>query len=141
MARRGRPTVEIISDSNERKTLQRWSRRHSSAQSLALRCRIVLACGDGATNENIAPELQIHPVTVAKWRKRFSALRLDGLLDAPRPGAARTISDDLVEAVVVDTLESVPPDATHWSTRQLAAKHGISRQTVSEIWRAFGLKP
>lgn len=141
MARRGRPTVEIKLTGNERKTLERWARRHSSAQSLALRCRIVLACAEGWTNEDIAAELRVHPVTVSKWRKRFAADRLDGLVDAPRPGAVRTISDDTVEAVVVDTLETAPPDATHWSTRGLAAKHGISRQTVSEIWRAFGLKP
>jgi hypothetical protein len=80
-------------------------------------------------------------VTVSKWRRRFAAERLDGLVDAPRPGAARRIGDDVVEAVVVETLETAPADATHWSTRSLAAKHGISRQTVSEIWRAFGLKP
>jgi transposase len=141
MARRGRPTVEIKLNSNERKTLEGWARRHSSAQSLALRCRIVLACAEGRTNQGIAAELRIHPVTVAKWRKRFATDRLDGLMDAPRPGAVRTIGDDVVEAVVVDTLESAPADATHWSTRSLAAKHGISRQTVSEIWRAFGLKP
>jgi transposase len=141
MARRGRPTVEIKLSGNERETLQRWARRHSSAQSLALRCRIVLACAEGRTNEDIAGELRIHPVTVSKWRKRFAADRLDGLMDAPRPGAVRTVGDDTVEAVVVDTLESAPTGATHWSTRGLAAKHGISHQTVAEIWRAFGLKP
>jgi transposase len=140
MARRGRPTVEILLSGNERKTLERWARRHSPAQSLALRCRIVLACAEGRSNEDIAGELRIHPVTVSKWRKRFAADRLDGLVDAPRPGAVRTISDDTVESVVVDTLESAPADATHWSTRGLAAKRGISHQTVAEIWRAFGLK-
>jgi hypothetical protein len=78
---------------------------------------------------------------VTKWRKRFAEKRLDGLLDEPRPGAVRTVSDDTVEQVVIDTLESVPKDATHWSTRSMADKHGISRQTVSKIWRASGLKP
>jgi transposase/DNA-binding CsgD family transcriptional regulator len=141
MARPGRPTVKINLSGNERKTLERWSRRHSSAQALALRCRIVLACAEDRTNQDIASELRINPVTVSKWRKRFAADRLDGLVDAPRPGAARTIGDDTVEAVVVDTLETAPADATHWSTRGLAAKHGISHQTVAEIWRAFGLKP
>ena len=141
MARRGRPTVEIKLSGDERKTLQRWARRHSSAQALALRCRIVLACAEGRTNRDIAAELRINPVTVSKWRHRFAAHRLDGLMDAPRPGAARTIGDDVIEAVVVDTLETAPADATHWSTRGLAAKHGISHQTVAEIWRAFGLKP
>jgi transposase/transposase-like protein len=142
MARRGRPTVEISLTGDERKTLQRWARRHSSSQALALRCRIVLACAEGTrTHAEIAAELGCNPVTVSKWRHRFAADRLDGLVDAPRPGAARTIGDDVVEAVVVETLETAPPDATHWSTRGLAAKHGISHTTVREIWRAFGLKP
>ena len=142
MARRGRPTVEIVLNANERKTLERWARRHSSSQALALRCRIILACSDPErSRSDIAREVGCNPATVTKWRSRFAAGRLDGLIDAPRPGAARTISDDIVEQIVIDTLESAPPDATHWSTRGLAAKHGISHQTVSEIWRAFGLKP
>lgn len=141
MARRGRPTVQIELTDDQRATLQRWARRHSSAQALALRCRIVLACADGRTNNDIATELRVNPVTVSKWRHRFAELGLDGLVDAPRPGAARSIGDDVIEAVVVETLESAPADATHWSTRGLAAKHGISHQTVAEIWRAFGLKP
>ena len=127
MARRGRPTVEITLSGEERATLQRWARRHSSSQALALRCQIVLACADGdRTHAEIAAELGCNPVTVGKWRHRFAADRLDGLVDAPRPGAARTIGDDVVEAIVVETLETAPPDATHWSTRGLAAKHGIS---------------
>jgi len=137
VASRGRPTVEIILTGDERTTLERWARRHSSAQSLALRCRIVLGCADGHTDREVAAELGVHHVTVGKWRHRFFSERLDGLTDAPRPGAVRTVGDDIVEAVVVETLETTPPDATHWSTRSLAAKHGISRQTVSEIWRAF----
>ncbi len=141
MARRGRPTVEIKLSGDERKTLERWARRHSSSQALALRCRIVLACAEGRTNGDIAAVLRVNPVTVSKWRHRFAVDRLDGLMDAPRPGAARTIGDDVIEAVVVETLETTPPDATHWSTRALAAKHGISHQTVAEIWQAFGLKP
>jgi transposase len=141
MARRGRPTVEIVLSAEERETLQRWARRHSSSQALSLRCRIVLACAEGRSSGEVAAELRCHPTTVAKWRHRFARDRLDGLVDAPRPGAARTIGDDVIEAIVVETLETAPPDATHWSTRGLAAKHGISHQTVAEIWRAFGLKP
>lgn len=141
MARRGRPTVEISLSADERLTLERWARRHSSSQALALRCRIVLAAAEGRTNTAIAAELGCNAVTVSKWRHRFAAERLDGLADAPRPGAARTVSDETVEAVVVDTLESAPGEDTHWSTRGLAARHGISHQTVAEIWRAFGLKP
>jgi transposase len=141
MTRRGRPTVDIVLSVDERKTLERWARRHSSSQALALRCRIVLACAAGGTNRGVAAEFGVHPTTVSKWRLRFSQERLDGLVEAPRPGAARTIGDDVIEAVLVETLETAPKDATHWSTRGLAAKHGISHTTVGEIWRAFGLKP
>ena len=141
MARRGRPTVEITLSGDERKTLQRWAQRHCSSQALALRCRIVLACAEGRPNGEVATELRVHPTTVSKWRHRFAKDRIDGLVDAPRPGAARTIGDDVIEAIIVETLETAPPDATHWSTRGLAAKHGISHTTVGAIWRAFGLKP
>ena len=141
MARRGRPTVEITLSGDERKTLQRWAQRHCSSQALALRCRIVLACAEGRPNGEVATELRVHPTTVSKWRHRFAKDRIDGLVDAPRPGAARTIGDDVIEAIIVETLETAPPDATHLSTRGLAAKHGISHTTVGAIWRAFGLKP
>ena len=141
MARRGRPVAEIILSGEERKTLQRWAQRHSSSQALALRSKIVLGCADGELNGVIANRLGCHPVTVGKWRSRFAIDRLDGLVDAPRPGAERSIGDDVIEAIVVDTLESAPGEDTHWSTRGLAAKHGISHQTVAGIWRAFGLKP
>ena len=118
MVRRGRPTVEIKLSGDERKTLARWAQRHSSAQALALRCKIVLACAaPDRTHVQIAHDLGCNPVTVTKWRQRFAADRLDGLVDAPRPGAARTIGDDVIEAVVVETLETAPADATHWSTR------------------------
>src|SRR5579863_1568917 len=138
---RGRPTTRITLSGDERKTLERWARRHSSSQALSLRCRMVLASAEGGTDQEVAAQLGVHPTTVGKWRHRFAESRLDGLVDAPRPGAARTIGDDVIEAVVVETLESAPPDATHWSTRELAKKHGISHTTVREIWRSFGLKP
>jgi len=142
MARRGRPTVEIKLSGEERQTLERWARRHSSSQALALRCRIVLGCAQGdRTHAEIAEELGCNAATVGKWRHRFAVDRLDGLVDAPRPGAVRTIGDEVIEAILVETLETVPADATHWSTRSLAEKHGISHTTVREIWRAFGLKP
>ena len=141
VARRGRPTVTIELAEHERETLERWARRHTSGQALALRCRIVLGCAEGLANTAVAQREGCHPTTVSKWRRRFATERLEGLVDAPRPGAARTVSDETVEAVVVDTLETAPADATHWSTRGLADKHGISKSTVAEIWRAFGLKP
>jgi transposase len=141
MARRGRPSAVIELSDAEGETLQRWVRRHSSAQALALRARIVLGCAEGRTNTEIAAVERVNPATVSKWRRRFAVDRLEGLVDAPRPGAVRTIADETIEAVVVDTLESAPADATHWSTRGLAERHGISKTTVAEIWRAFGLKP
>src|SRR3954447_7277611 len=105
MARRGRPTVPIVLSGDERRTLQRWARRHSSSQALALRCRIVLACAQGdRTHAEIADDLGCNPTTVGKWRHRFAVDRLDGLVDAPRPGAERTIGDDVIEAVIVETL-------------------------------------
>ena len=118
MAHRGRPTVEITLSAEERTTLQRWARRHSSAQALALRSKIVLACAVGdRTHGEIATALGCNPVTVGKWRHRFAADRLDGLVDAARPGAARTIGDDVIEAVIVETLETTPPDATESGCR------------------------
>ncbi len=143
MAKRGRPAAEITLTGNERRQLESWARRHSTAQNLALRCKIVLACAgpEELTGKQIAAKVGCNPATVSKWRRRFAEQRLDGLIDEPRPGAARTIGDDVVEQIVIDTLETNPKDATHWSTRSMAERHGISRQTVSEIWRAFGLKP
>jgi transposase len=131
--------LELSED--ERTTLERWARRPKSAQALALRCRIVLACADGKSNTVVARELGIGRATASKWRARFVADRLDGLHDEPRPGAPRTIGDDAVESVVVKTLEETPLDATHWSTRSMAKATGMSQSAVSRIWRAFGLKP
>src|SRR6266508_6948686 len=139
--RRGRPTAQITLTDEERQTLQRWARRGSSSQALALRCRIVLACAQGLSNVAVGEQLGVHPVTVAKWRRRFAARRLEGLADEPRPGVPRTITDAQVEQVIVKTLEATPTDATHWSTRSMARATGMSQTAVSRIWRAFGLKP
>jgi transposase len=78
---------------------------------------------------------------VGKWRARFARARLEGLYDEPRPGAPRKVSDEQVEQVVIQTLESTPRGETHWSTRGLAKATGLSRMTISRIWRAFGLQP
>jgi transposase len=142
MARRGRPTAQIVLSEDERETLQRWARRPTTGQALALRCRIVLGAADGALNRDIARELRCNAVTVGKWRARFAAKRLDGLIDEPRPGQPRKITDEIVEQVIVTTLEEIPPDgATQWSTRSMAAKVGLNQTAISRIWRAFGLKP
>ena len=118
-----------------------WSRRAKSANALAVRSRIVLAAGEGLNNTAIAQKLDINVKSARKWRSRFVAQRLDGLLDEPRPGRPRTVEDEQVEAVITRTLETTPKDATHWSTRSLAAELGMSQSTVSRIWRAFGLAP
>ena len=137
----GRPTVAIVLNPTERETLQAWTRRRKTAQALALRARIVLDCAAGLDNKVIAQRLAITPQTVSKWRKRFAQWRLDGLVDAPRSGAPRTIDDAMVEAVITKTLETTPKNATHWSTRAMAREIGLSQTAVSRIWRAFGLQP
>lgn len=141
MVHPGTPAAAVVLTDEERETLERWARRPKSAQALALRCRIVLASAQGLTNTAIAERLGVTRTTAAKWRNRFVASRLDGLWDEPRPGAPRTVTDDDVERVIVKTLEETPVDATHWSTRSLAASTGMSQSAVSRIWRAFGLKP
>jgi transposase len=141
VAARGRPKAELVLTEAERATLERWARRPKSPQSLALRSRIVLACAEGAESTAVAAQVGVNQATVGKWRRRFVEKRLDGLVDEPRPGTPRTISDDDVERVVVTTLETKPPDATHWSTRDLAKRVGMSPASVGRIWQAFGLKP
>jgi transposase len=142
MARTGRPKAELIVSEGEREALERWSRRPSSAQALALRSRIVLACAEGKSNQAVARRERVTPQTVGKWRQRFVERRLDGLVDEPRPGQPRKITDERVEEVIVKTLEQPPPDGgTHWSTRQMAAQTGLNQTAISKIWRAFGLQP
>lgn len=127
---------------SERETLVRWTRRRRSAAGLAQRSRIVLACAQGQTNVAVAQQVGVSLPTVRRWRGRFAEQRLDGLLDEPRPGQPRKISDEQVEDVIVKTLETAPPDGgTHWSTRQMAATTGLNQTAVSRIWRAFGLQP
>lgn len=139
--RTGRPMPPLILSSHERDTLERWARRPKTAQAVAHRARIVLACAEGRPNTAVAAARRVSPPTVGKWRRRFLARRLDGLLDEPRPGAPRQITDAAVERVLTQTLESTPRDATHWSTRGLARVCGLSQSTVSRIWRAFALQP
>ena len=130
----------VLSD-DEQRTLESWVRRRSTAQGLALRARIVLACADGGSNTAVAARLGVNFKTVSRWRARFLRDRLDGLTDDPRPGVPRTITDAQVEEVVVRTLEEVPKGGTHWSKRELARRTGISPTSVHRIWRSFGLQP
>jgi transposase len=137
----GRPIPPLALTDEERGMLEQWTRRPTTAQALALRARIVLACERGNTNTVVAQELRVTGATVGKWRRRFVEQRLDGLLDEPRPGAPRTVDDAAVERVVALTLESTPRNATHWSTRSMAAEVGLSKNTVQRIWHAFSLQP
>ena len=138
---RGRPMAPLALDGAERETLEQWTRRPKTAQALALRSRIVLACAEGRSNTAVAAELRVCVDTVGKWRARFLEQRLDGLLDQPRSGRPRMIDDADVERVIALTLETTPKDATHWSTRAMARRSGLSHNTVSRIWRAFALQP
>src|SRR2546421_12847746 len=133
--------AEVVLGGEEREVLERWARRPKSSQALAFRCRVVLAAAEGRSSKQIAAELGCNPSTVGKWRGRFAKRGLDGLHDEPRPGKPRSISDEDVEGVVVKTLEQQPANATHWSTRSMAAATGMSQTAISRIWRAFGLKP
>jgi transposase len=125
----------------ERQTLEQWTRRPKTSQALALRARVVLACAQGRNNTDVGISLRVHRCMVGRWRARFLEKRLDGLLDEPRPGAPRKISDADVERVIAKTLESKPREATHWSTRSMARELGMSQSAISRIWRAFSLQP
>src|SRR3954466_2260138 len=133
--------VAIELTDEEHAQLEAWTRRRTSAQALAQRSRIVLLAADGLKNTEIAERLGINRAMAAKWRAGFAAPRLDGLIDEPRPGRPRTITDEQVDAVITKTLESTPKDATHWSTRSMAKEAGLTQTAVSRIWRAFGLQP
>jgi len=137
----GRPLKELTLSDDERLKLEQWARRPKSAQRLALRSRIVLACASGLANTQVAQQLRVTMPTVGKWRSRFLEDRLEGLVDEPRPGAPRSITDARVEEVITRTLESKPEAATHWSTRSLAKNMGLSQSAIGRIWRAFGLQP
>ncbi len=139
MARRVLPELKLSAEQVER--LESWARRGSTAQALALRSRIVLLCASGESNTAVAAELKTTNATVGKWRQRFVDSGLDGLADEPRPGAPRTINDRRVEQIVTMTLESAPRGMTHWSTREMAIRAGVSRESVRRIWHAFRLKP
>jgi len=139
--RTGRPIPPLTLTADERETLARWTRRPTTARALAERARVVLECAAGKPNTIVARELRLTKQTIGKWRSRFLRQRLDGLLDEPRPGAPRRIGDADVERVMRLTLETAPRDATHWSTRVMARRCGLSQTAVSRIWRAFSLRP
>ncbi len=136
---RAAPPVTLSPEQS--KELLTLTSRRTTAQGLALRARIVLACAEGRQNKQVARDLGVDPATVGKWRRRFIEKGSDGLYDEPRPGTPRTITDAQVEAVIIRTLESTPRNAPHWSSRMMARRSGISTSSVQRIWRAFGLQP
>src|SRR5712692_1018659 len=135
------PLAALRLTPEDRATLERWTTRRKTAHGLAVRAEIVLRCSDGCSNSQVARELRLTNTTVGKWRSRFVAGGAAALLDEPRSGAPRRITDDQVESVIVKTLESTPHDATHWSVRSMASATGMTRQSVHRIWKAFGLQP
>lgn len=141
MATRGRPTTPVVLSDAERSTLSRWAGRGKTAQALALRSRIILGCAEGQSGKDLAKRLGTSQQTVCKWRQRFQADRLQGLEDEYRPGPPRTITDEQVERVVIKTLEELPSDATHWSSRSMARVTSMSQTAIVRIWRDFGLQP
>ena len=139
--KRGRPITPLLLSDEQRQTLLGWTRRHKSAQALALRARIVLACASGLSNTEVACAMRCSLPTVGKWRARVLRAGVDGLLDEPRPGAPRKLMDEQVESVIIKTLETQPAGATHWSTRSMAHASGLSQTAISRIWRTFALQP
>lgn len=137
----GRPKSELKLSEEEQTTLESWMRRRTSAQALAQRARIVLLCAAGKSNAEVSSEMKVSKKMVGKWRRRFISKRMDGLLDEQRPGAPRKIQDRHVERVITLTLESKPHNATHWSTRGMAKRSGMSQTAICRIWRAFALQP
>ena len=139
---RGRPhKAPLVVRDEDRADLVRWTKRPKSSNGLAQRARIILRCADGLTSTEVAAELRLTNQTVCKWRSRYIERGSAGLLDEPRSGAPREVSDEAVEAVLTKTLEELPRDATHWSTRGMAEQSGLSHTTVRRIWGAFGLRP
>lgn len=143
--RPGRPALlersALTLTEQQRAELQRFSLRPTTSQALARRCRVIVACVNGASDSEVGSKEGISRQSVGKWRRRFTDRGVDGLLDEPRPGAPRKLADEDVEKVITKTLESVPSDATHWSTRSMAKATGMSQSAISRIWRAFGLQP
>src|SRR5213596_2849987 len=139
--RTGRPKQPLVLSVEERERLESLAHRARSQSALARRARVVLACSEGLDNKSVAKKSRCSLGMVGKWRSRFLKTRLEGLYEEPRPGAPRKVTDDDVEQIIIQTLETTPRGQTHWSTRELAKATGFSRMTISRVWRAFGMQP
>ena len=137
----GRPTKRVSVSPTQKQELERLAQLKRRTRSVAFRSQIILQCAQGRSDTEVAKRLRTSNNTVGMWRARFLARGVEGLLDEPRPGAPRQVGDDHVEQLITHTLESTPEGATHWSTRLMASKMGLSQSTVSRVWRAFGLQP
>jgi transposase len=132
----------IILSPDENVALAKWAQGRSISARLVQRARIIQRAAEGAQSKDIAKKLGVSRPTVQLWRERFLALRLEGLeKDAPRPGRIPDIPEAKVRAVVKATLQTTPPNATHWSTRSMAQAQGLSRMAVQRIWKQHNLKP
>jgi transposase len=114
----------LVLTEDERRTLGQWARRPKTAQRLALRAQVVLACADSQSNQAVARHLHVSGNSVGKWRERFRVKRLEGLADEPRPGVARKVTDDMVVDIITRTLEAPPPHTTQWTTRAMGKSIG-----------------
>ena len=137
----GRTLPPLALSPTERETLNRWIAGEKTSRALAQRARLILACAEGRSNREVSAQVGLSFPIVGMWRRRFLDKRLDGLLDEPRSGAPRKITDEDVERVIALTLETTPADGTHWTTRSMAERSGLSQSAVSRIWRAFALEP
>ncbi len=139
--------VPLELTAEERAEPERWVRRRKGAQDLAVRARVILACdavaddGFAVSVTAVAEQAGVSVDTASKWRRRFLADRLECLRTSPARGRPRSVTDEQVADLITRTLETRPADATHWSTRSMAAKIGLSQSTASRVWRAFGLRP
>jgi transposase len=126
----------------ERQQLERWARGRKTAVRLAQRAQMILRAAEGQQNQEIAAQVGVGRVTVARWRNRFATQRLAGIeKDAPRGGRKPTKRNQVASMIVERTTKTMPANATQWSTRSLAKELGVSPSMVYRVWRASGLKP
>jgi transposase len=137
---RQRHSKPLMVTEEERRVLEQWARRPKTAQRVAFRARVVLGCAEGVPNTAVAARLHTSGNTIGKWRERFRLRRLEGLADEPRPGVTRKVTDDVLVDIITRTLETPPPHTTQWTTRSMAEVAGLSKATISRIWRTFGLQ-